>query len=292
MIRSFAEEVVFRLSMSAHNGRPKGDLSHRPATFSSGKYDEWRTESLQDHFEAHFDWSLIRGKRVLDFGCGGGSLSLLCLENGAESVTGVDLSTEGIERARRSSVNAHRVSFVLAEQVDRIPLPDNSIDTIVCFDVMEHVMSYEAIMREWARVLAPGGCVLIWWSVWFHPYGHHLWTMIPLPWVHVFMSDESLLRVCARIYDTPQFQPRFWHFDAAGNRKPNPYRGQVVFDDMNKLTISRFDRTVARVGLQPRRKQVNPFGGATLAGVKRLLANSPWPDFFSSSVVYELEKPR
>jgi ubiquinone/menaquinone biosynthesis C-methylase UbiE len=292
MIRSLLEEAAFRLSMSAHNGSPKGDLSHRPATFSEDKYDEWRAESLQGQFEAYFHWNLIRGKRVLDFGCGTGPLSLLCAEHGAASVTGIDLSAERIARARQISVNGHsNITFLLEEHTDRISLPDNSIDVIVCFDVMEHIMDYQPILREWARVLAPGGCVLIWWSVWWHPYGHHLHTMIPLPWVHVLMSDESLFRVCARIYDTPQFRPRIWHFDAQGNRKPNPYRGQVRFDDLNKLTISRFDQTVEEVGLQVRRKQVNPFTGSTFSSVKRWLANSPWPDFFCSSVVYELQRP-
>jgi SAM-dependent methyltransferase len=292
MIRQLIEEAVFRLSMSAHNGNPKGDLLHRPATFSAEKYDEWRDESLNFQFEEYFRWDLIQGKRVLDFGCGTGPLSLLCAKNGAKTVIGIDLSEASIERARRNQSGGNlEVNFVLEESASRISLPDDSIDVILCFDVMEHVMNYESIISEWKKVLAPGGCVLIWWSVWWHPYGHHMHTMIPLPWVHVFMSDESLFRVCARIYDTPQFQPRIWHFDNSGKRKPNPYRDQGYFDDLNKLTIRRFDEVVARVGFHPRRKQINPFTGSTLAGLKRLLAHSPWPDFFCSSVVYELEKP-
>jgi ubiquinone/menaquinone biosynthesis C-methylase UbiE len=292
MIRGLMEEVVFRLSMSAHNGQPKGDLSHRPATFSADKYDEWRAESLKDQFETYFSWDLVKGKRVLDFGCGTGPLSLLCADKGASSVVGIDLAADRVERAREVSVNGHRnITYLLEKQTDCISLPDNSVDVILCFDVMEHVMDYEAIMREWRRVLAPGGCVLIWWSVWWHPYGHHMHTMIPLPWVHTVMSDESLFRVCARIYDTPQFKPRIWHFDAAGQRKANPYRGILRFDDLNKLTIARFDKTIARVGLRSRRRQINPFSGSTLMAVKRLLARSPWPDFFCASAVYELEKP-
>jgi len=265
MIRQLAEDALFRLSMPAHNGSPKGDLSHRPATFSTDKYDEWRDESLKGQFEAYFRWELIRGKRVLDFGCGTGPLSLLCAQNGAKAVTGVDLSRRSIERARRSQQAFSNVDFILEESATRISLPDDSIDVIVCFDVMEHVMDYEPIIVEWKRVLAPGGCVLMWWSVWWHPYGHHMHTMIPLPWVHVFMSDESLFRVCARIYDTPQFQPRIWHFDDNGKRKPNPYKGRVRFDDLNKLTIRRFDEVAVAAGFHPRRKQINPFTGSTLS---------------------------
>ncbi len=293
MIRQLMEEAVFRLSMPAHKGKPKGELSHRPATFSVDKYDEWRGESLKGQFEAYFRWDLIRGKRVLDFGCGTGPLSFLCAENGAKSVIGIDLSSKSIERARwnQQQANCPDVHFILEESASSISLPDNSVDVIVCFDVMEHVMEYKSIMAEWKRILAPGGCVLIWWSVWWHPYGHHMHTLIPLPWVHVLMSDESLFRVCARIYDTPQFQPRIWHFDEDGKRKPNPYRGQVYFDDLNKLTIRGFDEIASGVGFRPRRKQINPFTGSSLSGLKVFLANSRWPDFFCSSVVYELEKP-
>jgi SAM-dependent methyltransferase len=278
--------------MPAHKGHPRGDLSHRPATFSLDGYDEWRNGSLRDQFEAYFQWDLVRGKRVLDFGCGSGPLSRLCAQQGATSVIGVDLSSKSIARARDISLNAGlNLDFILEKSSNHISLLDNSIDVIVCFDVVEHIMDFEAISREWTRVLAPGGCILIWWSVWWHPYGHHLQTMIPLPWVHVLMSDESLLRVCARIYDTPDFQPRIWHFDDRGNRKPNPYRGRIRFDDLNKLTIRQFDVTVARAGLQPRRKQINPFTGSSFSCLKKLLAHSQLSDFFCSSVIYELEKP-
>jgi SAM-dependent methyltransferase len=292
MFSSLLEKIIFRVSMRAHSGQPKGDLSHRPATFSVDKYDDWRTDSLKGQFEEFFDWSAIRSKRVLDFGCGTGPLSRLCAENGAASVIGIDLSPKSIARARSVHEGAvPNLQFVMEENTDRISLPADSVDVVLCFDVMEHVMRYEAVIREWARVLAPGGRVLIWWSVWWHPYGHHLHTLIPLPWVHVFMSDESLYRVCARIYDRPEFQPRIWHFDENGNRKSNPYADRILFDDLNKLTIRQFDGTVAKAGLKVRRKQINPFGGTAFASLKRWLARSPWPDFFCASAIYELEKP-
>jgi SAM-dependent methyltransferase len=292
MIQRIMEELLFRLSMPAHDGRPKGDLSHRPATFSTDEYDEWRKESLRSQFEEYFQWDFIQGKRVLDFGCGTGPLSLLCVQNGAKSVIGIDLSIHSIARAKSMPFSStFDLKFILEENANRISLPDDSIDVIVCFDVMEHVMDYESIVSEWARVLSHGGCVLIWWSVWWHPYGHHFHTMIPLPWVHVFMSDESLFRVCARIYDTPQFRPRIWHFDEDGKRKPNPYRGIVRFNDLNKLTIRRFDEVLVKAGLRPRRKQIVPFTGSRFSGLKRWLAHSPWPDFFCACAVYEVEKP-
>ncbi|HEY6347372.1 MAG TPA: class I SAM-dependent methyltransferase [Bryobacteraceae bacterium] len=289
-VAGLLEEIVLRLSMRAHNGHPKGDLSHRPATFSVEKYDAWREESLKEQFEEFFDWRQIEGKSVLDFGCGSGALSLLCAQKGAESVIGIDLAARLIARANELPRDGLNLEFVLADRTDRIPLPDSWVDAILCFDVLEHIMDYRAIVHEWSRILTPRGRVLVWWSVWWHPYGHHQHTMIPLPWVHALLSDESMLRVCARIYDTPRFQPRIWHLDEQGQRKPNPYRGGSRFGDLNKLTIREFDRVAAAEGLRAARKQINPFTGR-LTGVKKILARSPWPDFFCSSVVYELEKP-
>jgi len=279
--------------MRVHAGSSQTDLSHRTATFSVEAYSEWRTESLQSQFETYFpQYKDLSGKRVLDFGCGAGQLSFFAKERGAESVVGTDLSAKSIQLAEaRETKERSGCRFLLAQDTKRISLPDDSVDVILCFDVMEHVMDYREIIAEWARVLAPGGVVLIWWSVWWHPYGHHCHTMIPLPWVHTIMSDASMLRVCARIYDTPEFKPRLWHFDDNGQRKPNPYAGVEHFGYLNKLTIGQFDNLIASVGLHARRKDVYPFTGKQLTWLKKLLVRSPWPDFFCSCVVYELEKP-
>src|SRR5512133_3571187 len=100
MIRQFVEDIVFRLALPAHTARPKGDLSHRPATFSAEMYDEWRNDSVRQHLEDYFCWDDVCGKRVLDFGCGTGPLTVLCAQHGAASVTGVDVCPKSIARAR------------------------------------------------------------------------------------------------------------------------------------------------------------------------------------------------
>jgi SAM-dependent methyltransferase len=292
MISGLLEDIIFHLSMRAHTGHPRGDLSHRKATFSTDAYSVWRTDSLRSQFETYFSPQMLDGKRVLDFGCGSGQLSFYAKEKGANDVVGTDLSAKSVHFAIKLREKEHlECRFILESNPKCISLPDSSIDIILCFDVMEHVMDYREVIKEWLRVLSPGGRVLLWWSVWWHPYGHHLHTMIPLPWVHTFMSDTSLFRVCARIYDNPEFQPRHWHFDENGQRKPNPYAGTVSCKDLNKLTIRQFDRISTGVGFQTIRKQVNPFTGTRLAVLKRALARGPWADFFCSCVVYELRKP-
>src|ERR1039458_5456936 len=163
MINRIIEEAVFRLSMRTHAGGCKTDRSHRAATFSADEYDGWRDEALMDQFTGHFHWDQVKGKRVLDFGCGGGQLSFAAKQNGARSVLGVDVIPLRISRATAQAASMGLdVQFALVEDPKRIDVPDGSIDVILCFDVMEHVMNYEAAVQEWARALAPGGAVLIW----------------------------------------------------------------------------------------------------------------------------------
>lgn len=288
----FVESVVFGLSMRSHVAGNTSELSHRKATFSVAAYQQWRQSGLEAQFKKHFDVTSLREKRVLDFGCGSGALTFFAAKAGAADVIGTELSQKQVNQAERQleKLQLSNVQFVRESNPKVINLPNQSIDTILCFDVLEHVMEYERIVHEWRRVLAPGGRILIWWSVYWHPYGHHLQTMIPLPWVHVFLNDAALNRVCAKIYDSPRFQPRIWHFDAGGRRKSNPYQGSSRFGDLNKLTIKQFEQVVQASGLVITRRDIPPFNGQRLAWLKRALVRLS-PDFFSSCVIYEIAVP-
>jgi SAM-dependent methyltransferase len=46
-------------------------------------------------------------------------------------------------------------------EVDRLPLPDDCVDVIVCALALEHVRSLEAVLAEFTRVLRPGGDLVI-----------------------------------------------------------------------------------------------------------------------------------
>jgi len=280
------EQAVFLLSMRAHRASKTSDLSHRPATFSLAAYSDWRTSGLRRNYDVFFGPEYVKAKRVFDFGCGGGELSLLALQYGATSVIGSDLNERFIQEAQKRIHGASNLEFKLETDDTQISLPDSGVDVILCFDVVEHIMAYQQIFREWRRILAPGGRILIWWSVWWHPYGHHLQAMMPLPWIHAVMSDDAMLRVAARIYDRPEFKPRFWHFDDQGQRVENPYRN-APFRNLNKLTIAGFEKAIAQAGLKAARRDLIPFSGSPRP-LKQWLAHSPLRDFFCACVIYEL----
>jgi SAM-dependent methyltransferase len=284
-----ADTLVYKLAM--HRLRADNRLT-KAATCSEGAFSDWRDEELHRQWFENFTAGHVRGKRVLDLGCGTGGLTFLVRDLGASHVTGIDLSDRQLDTANSEARKRDLTDVVFRRgEVDRIPAANGSAEVILCFDVMEHVMEYEAVIREWERVLAPGGRVLLWWEPWGYPYSHHLGTMLPLPWAHFLMSGKMMYRVCARVYDDPAFTPSFWHLDENGNRKPNPYVGMQRAGDLNRLTTWKFERVCRRCGLRIARREFHAFRGHRFRLLKRALASIPrLQEFFSSYTIYEVEK--
>ncbi|MGE5097046.1 MAG: class I SAM-dependent methyltransferase [Betaproteobacteria bacterium] len=107
----------------------------------------------------HFATRWAAGRRVLDIACGEGYGSALLARNAAH-VTGVDVSREAIEHARQAYRDLANVEF-REGSCTRIPLPDGSMELVVSFETLEHIAGQEAFLDEVARVLSPGGVLLL-----------------------------------------------------------------------------------------------------------------------------------
>ncbi|MDJ0618990.1 MAG: methyltransferase domain-containing protein [Calothrix sp. MO_192.B10] len=101
----------------------------------------------------------VTGKSVLDIASGEGYGSAL-LAKVAESVVGVDISSEAIEYATQEYSSLPNLQF-LAGSCDSIPLPDNSVDVVTSFETIEHHDKHEEMMLEIKRVLKPDGVLII-----------------------------------------------------------------------------------------------------------------------------------
>jgi 2-polyprenyl-6-hydroxyphenyl methylase/3-demethylubiquinone-9 3-methyltransferase len=103
--------------------------------------------------------SLPPGSRVLDFGCGNGSLLAGFTDCGFE-LHGVDASKSGILQAR---LHHRAIAFHLADVTAPLPpdLVQASFDAIVCTEVIEHVFEPRKLVRNAFTLLKPGGQLLI-----------------------------------------------------------------------------------------------------------------------------------
>ena len=117
------------------------------------------TENTIEHLHRYgVAIQLALGKVVLDIASGEGYGSNL-LSRVAIKVTGVDISADTIERAKKKYQNAN-LSFVVGA-ADRIPLADKSVDLVVSFETIEHHDKHDEMLIEIKRVLKEQGTVII-----------------------------------------------------------------------------------------------------------------------------------
>ncbi|HWS27165.1 MAG TPA: class I SAM-dependent methyltransferase [Xanthomonadales bacterium] len=100
------------------------------------------------------------GKRVLDAACGEGYGSALLARAGAQ-VLGVDISADTVAHARARYADIACLDFEQADVTALDHLADASFDLIVSFETLEHVQAQERMVAGFARLLAPGGRLLI-----------------------------------------------------------------------------------------------------------------------------------
>lgn len=215
------------------------------------------------------------GARVLDFGCGAGTVVTEGRRLGLE-VFGADVFYSG-SRARQQAEAAGLLgAYVLEIQGGRLPFPPDFFQVITNNQVMEHVEDLESTLRELHRVLSPDGVMLsIFPSRDVFREGH-----IGIPFVHWFPKGSRLRYLYTLVLRGVGFG--YWKQEAATRRqwvrdkldwldRYTVYRtrGEIV------AAFGRYFRTEAREldYIRYRMKATRGLGGlAWLAGVP--VANS------------------
>lgn len=88
---------------------------------------------------------------VLDVGCGSGGVGPGLRRAGAARLTGIEVVPEQAELARR-----HYDEVVAASVEEALGQLDGPFDTILCLDVLEHLVDAERVLRDLHGVAAPG----------------------------------------------------------------------------------------------------------------------------------------
>jgi len=96
----------------------------------------------------------------LDAGCGSGTLTRRLAERGCR-VLGVDAADDMITVARRLSTGSERIHFERIHTIADLPLPNESLDGIVCSSVLEYLPDPAGCLAEFARVLRSDGRLFV-----------------------------------------------------------------------------------------------------------------------------------
>lgn len=133
---------------------------HHPSVLRS---HEWRTA---ENSAGYLLSSLRPGQRLLDVGCGPGTITIDLAERVAPgAVLGIDASADVIERARgaadaRPTPGSTDVSFAVGD-VYALEHDDHAFDVVHAHQVLQHLTDPVAALREMRRVLAADGTLAV-----------------------------------------------------------------------------------------------------------------------------------
>lgn len=127
-----------------------------------GPYDEHRHEMRYDIVAAAVRKHLPPRGRMLDLGCGGGSV--------AERLLSLDATYIGVEYGERNArhvmkkfadIKGALSTRFLRADAERLPFADGSFDVVVMSEVIEHLLRPDRATWEISRVLRPGGVLVL-----------------------------------------------------------------------------------------------------------------------------------
>jgi len=145
------------------------------------KYWDWRSQTYTNGICGFDDgektvWkrelrSVLNGNvglKALDVGTGPGFLALILAEMG-HSVTGVDISTGMIDRAKENARMLNLMADFCHADAERLPFEDESFDLLVNRHLLWTLPDPRGAVEEWTRVLRPGGRIVAIDGAWFDP---------------------------------------------------------------------------------------------------------------------------
>lgn len=127
-------------------------------TWMAGDYDLFSRFMERDAEVFYRRLGVAPGSRLLDVGCGAGQLALIAARAGAK-VTGCDISTNWLEKAReRAAAEGLSVNFEEGD-AEELPYADGQFDAVVSLIGAMFAPRPELVAAELKRVCRPGGMI-------------------------------------------------------------------------------------------------------------------------------------
>jgi len=130
---------------------------------SSYALREWRDERANDKIGYFLQSGLTfnHGERVLDAGCGDGSILFALKKHFEISIIGADFSEDALLNTEKNSIRTGFPIETYRADTRNLPLEDNSIDKIFSLGVIEHINDPQTAVNELARCLKPNGVLIL-----------------------------------------------------------------------------------------------------------------------------------
>lgn len=154
------DKAVYDRRWAKSSGTKDEDILalHNPGTqvsFFYYHYNQFITSRLKHHLGDN-----LKGKRLLELGCGRGTSSIYqAVSNGLEVVP-TDYSEGAVAIANRNMEKYGVPGKAVQADIFNLPFPSESFDVVISLGVMEHIERAADAYREMRRMLKPGGVML------------------------------------------------------------------------------------------------------------------------------------
>lgn len=140
----------------------------------------------------------FKDKKILDFGCGHGSLAISIANSGAKKVIGIDLDEDVINFANKNlSQNfSYLKEIVSFEKIDLLETNKyKDFDYVVSKDTFEHSLNLDKILNKFYDILNFNGEVHVGFGPLYNFYnGDHGRLEAILPWFHLIIPEKKLIK--------------------------------------------------------------------------------------------------
>jgi SAM-dependent methyltransferase len=197
---------------------------HGPSNVCTG--DAYRSVSKLETLFGPQIWCELKGRDVIDLGCGTGTEAIALARRGARSVIGIDIREPVLLQARRCAEEAG-----VQDWCTFVTETAATADIILSVDSFEHFDDPAGILRLMRSMMREGGYAMVAFGpTWYHPLGGHLFSVFP--WAHLVFAENTLLQ---------------WRsdFKSDGARRFGEVEG-----GLNQMTVARFESLVAASGFK------------------------------------------
>lgn len=188
-------------------------------------YFAWRVERSAPSVSRVEKYLPLKGKKILEVGCGYGAMSSVLLERGA-NVWATEIDEKKLTFAKEKLKDSKRFQSY-AVRGEKLPFSDRMFDGVIIFDVIEHVGDPGETIREVKRVLKPGGYLYVEFTPYYSVTGHHLYDYAKWP-IHILPEEKIKDIVYAKKVKGFMDADYYW----------------AQFKSLNKLRIGEFQNMV------------------------------------------------
>jgi ubiquinone/menaquinone biosynthesis C-methylase UbiE len=199
-------------------------------------YFKWRVERVKRIEKRFPELFNVKGKKVLDVGCGAEAPLSYYLSEKKAKVWGGEISKEFVKTAKKFAPNAN-ISLFFAEA---LPFKDETFDIVYLWDILEHVKNPFKAVKEAKRVCKKGGLIFIEFSpYWAYPTGHHLYMLgfprgfLPFQWLPLSWTKKIVLNSKLIIKDKPA--SLFRQFQLLNKLSVNKFKKIIEAQKLKKL---------------------------------------------------------